>query len=178
MKQLFSGLNLIFIIYFGLLSVLNVSWGLNLIFLILGGVLGISFILVDRLIHIYFTRPDDELSFQFKSLVAQRKYLLALKTLTLRANEQRYLLVMSVIFAAMWVPIALFVVTSTGSLFATGMILGIGLRLSYDLISGLSHINLLKWRLFWPVKKEFSDEETRGVVAGFGLWFILITLLV
>ena len=167
-----------FLFYFGLLSLLRWQLNWSLLFLWLGGVVGIGFSWADRLAHVYFTRPFEQLSLQVKSLVTQKRYREAVLLLEHRKDEQRHLTVRSVLFLAVWVVAAFFVISSTGSIFAVGMVMAIGMSVLVDMLADWHNLEKLKWWLFWQIKRTFSDKETKGVVIGFAGLFGLLSLMV
>ena len=135
------------------------------------------FIYVDRLIHVYFTKPNEQLSEQVKYLINSNRFAQSLKLLKTRGHEQRYLAARSVFFMAAFIPAAFYVISSTGSALATGLVMGIGLNLVIDSILGLKDLAKLKWWLFWPIKRDFSDQETKIVVGVFTIMFCLLSLM-
>jgi hypothetical protein len=94
-----------------------------------------------------------------------------------RKDEQRQLAVKSVLFIAVWIPLALFVATSSDSILAKGFSMGVGLHLLIDIWLDWGDKNKLKAWLFWPIKRELTDQELIVVVSGFGMMFFLISLL-
>lgn len=169
---------LYFIFYFGLLSILRWRWDWSLLFLWLGGVLGMGFSWADRLAHVYFTRPFEQLSLQVKSLIEQKRWKQAFRVLDLRKNEQRHLTVRSALFLAVWVVAAFFVISSTGSIFSVGMVMAIGLSVLLDMIHDFGNMDKLKWWLFWQIKRSFSDREAKAVVLAFGVLFLALSLAI
>jgi hypothetical protein len=169
---------LYFLVYFGVLSILRWQINWSVLLLWLGGVLGMFFFWADRLAHVYFTRPFEQLSLQVKGLLAERRFKEALLLLEQRKNEQRHLSVRSALFLALWVPLAFFVITSTGSVLAVGMVMAIGLSAVIDMQTDFSHLEKLKWWLFWQIKRNFSDTETKYFVAIFSTLFVLLSLLI
>ena len=135
------------------------------------------FVYVDRFVHVFVTRPHEQLSEQVRHLLNQKRLVDAVKLLQHRGDEQRYLAVRSVFFMGTWIPVAFFILTSTGNLLAPGLVMGIGLNLLYDLARDLNDLPKLKWWLFWPIKRTFSDTEARTVVIVFWAMFVLLSLL-
>jgi hypothetical protein len=164
--------------YFGLVSILRWQLDWSVLWWWLGGGVGLLFSWADRLAHVYFTRPFEQLSLQVKSLVAAKRYREAVVLLDHRKHEQRHLTVRSALFLAVWVAAALFVITSTGSIFAVGMVMAIGLSVLVDMIMDFKDLAKLKWWLFWQIKRTFSDKETKGFVAGYAVVFGLLTLMI
>ena len=168
---------LVFCLYFLAISLLGWQWDLNLVWFWLGGILGMLFTYVDRLIHVYFTKPHEQLSQQIQHLVKSNRFTETIRLLKSRGNEQRYLAARSVFFMGAFIPAAFYVITSTGSAIATGLVMGIGLNLVIDGITGLKDLSALKWWLFWPIKRDFSDKEAKVVVIVFTTLFFLLSLM-
>ena len=110
-------------------------------------------------------------------LIKNGSYKDALMLLFERREEQLYLVVRSIFFLAAWVPMTLFVITSTGSMLGTGLVMGIGLHLLYDSFVDFKNMERLKWWLFWSVKRKVSDNEAKAVVWIFAGVFGLLSLL-
>lgn len=168
---------IIFILYFLSITLLRWQWDLNLVWFWLGGIFGLLFTYVDRLIHVYFTRPHEQLSQQVQHLVKSNRFTETIRLLKTRGDEQRYLAARSVFFMGAFIPAALYVITSTGSAIATGLVMGIGLNLVIDGTIGLKNPAQLKWWLFWPIKRDFSDKEAKVVVIVFTSLFFLLSLM-
>ena len=166
-----------FLFYFCLISLIRWDISLELILLWLGGVFGILFEWVDRLAYIYFTKPHEQLSFQAKSLISQKRYKDAIVLIDSRKHEQKNLSVGSILFLMVWVVAAFFVITSTGSAFASGMVMAIGLSVLVEMYGDWNNLEKLKGWLFWQIKRGFSDAEAKSVVVIFSALFVVLTLL-
>lgn len=177
MKTKRISLWLVALFYFGLLVLLRwqLDWGA--LWLLMGGLLGLGFVMVDRFIYVYLTKPHEQLSEHVRLLVQQRRWMDAVRLLRNRGNEQRELTVRSVFFMAAWIPAAFFVTTSTGSMLGTGLVMGIGLHLLYDVAMGWQDFERMKGWLFWPVRRQVSDVEAQVVIGLFGFFFVLLSLL-
>lgn len=169
---------LYFLTYFGLLSLLRWQINWSVLMLWLGGVLGMFFFWADRLAHVYFTRPFEQLSLQVKGLFHERRIKEALLLLEQRKNEQRHLSVRSALFLALWIPLAFFVITSTGSVLAVGLVMAIGLSAIVDMQSDFKQLSKLKWWLFWQIKRDFTDIEAKYFVFIFCAFFALLSVLI
>jgi len=167
---------LLYLAYFGLLSLINLKLGFDLIWLWVGAMLGWLFIYVDRLNHVYLTKPDEQLSVYVKHLVTNKRYGEAFILLTNRGGEQRFLMSRSVLFMVAFVPLALFVLTSTASELAAGMVLGIGLHLLLSIAFDWYRFEYLKHWLFWPIKRHFNDTEAKAIIAVYTGFFVLFSL--
>lgn len=101
------------------------------------------------------------------------------------AARDTHLCSQNVLFAGLWIVMALFGLTSTSSAFGKGVVLGIGLQLSVRLLGslrqlhqalGTRHQQPLLW-FFWPVRQNFSIRQERFVAGGFLAIFALLTFL-
>lgn len=155
------------------------QWGWNTVWWILGGFIGFCLVYLDRLIYVYWLHPQEELSQLVRDLIRQHRWRLAFKEVHQRANAQLKLTTRSVLFALAWMLLALFAVTSTGSGFAGGLLMGLGLHMLYDFWRDeqLDPVALNK-KLFWQVKREISLEEQKKFLYFFTGAFIIMTLIV
>lgn len=164
-------------IYFLFLSLAHWSLGFRLLGLWVGAVLGWLFPYFERLLYVYYVRPHEQLSVQVKHLLASRRIVEVFRLVALRGQEQR-LIGRSVVFLLLWVPLSLFVVTSTNSFVATGMVLGLGLQLVLWMLTIRGDWERLTHGLFWPVQREVGVTEMVWVVRGFIVFFTFVSLLV
>lgn len=101
------------------------------------------------------------------------------------ATRDTHLCSQNVLFAGLWIVMALFGLTSTSSAFGKGMVLGIGLQLVVRLVRSLRQVRHvlpatsyepLRW-FFWPIRQSFSIRQERLVADGFLAVFVLLTFL-
>lgn len=102
----------------------------------------------------------------------------ALRALT--ASED-HLCSQNILFAGLWIVMALFGLTSTTSPIGKGLVLGIGLQLVVRTLRSLRQMDAqgeaaFHW-FYWPVKRAFTLTEERWVAEGFLVVFLLLTLL-
>lgn len=168
---------LVFVAYFGFISVLRFEWTLETVWWILGGLMGLGFEYVDRLFYVYVIKPHEQLSQYVRGLVAVGRYRDGLRLLKARKDEQRKLTVKSVLFAVIWVPLAFFVTSSTASELGKGFVMGIGLSLLHDIGWDWSNLRKLKYWFFWPIRGEMSDAETKVVVGIYAGAFLLMSIM-
>lgn len=126
---------------------------------LLGVFSGVFILFIDRVVYTY-SYPEEQLSQQFAWFVKNKQYLRALEILDVRRHEQERLTFRSVLFIAVWVPLAFFALTSTSGLFGKGVVMGLMLHILYDSWrmqkenpAGLDR------RLFWQIKRTFTREE-------------------
>jgi len=85
------------------------DWRLSLF--VVGVGLGMLVELADRLVYVYYSRPDEELSMQVKNLVAQRRLGQVVSVLEANKASQLKLSTNNVLFMVVWVGLALFLLT-------------------------------------------------------------------
>jgi hypothetical protein len=171
------------LVYFlGVLAVkliLSGGWqhpSLGIVTFLVGGMLGLMMDLVDRLIYAYYSKPDEELSLDVKNLVRAKRIDEAILMLWRRSNEQVRLAMNNVLFLGVWIALGLFVMTSSSSALARGLILGIGLEMLIGILREWNDMNLLRHKWFWPIKREVAESEIKITVAIFIGFFGLLTL--
>lgn len=181
--------------------------------------LGTQFVWLDHLVYLYLHPQEQlnqdlmkqlkELKFEKGQRKTQAKVFLnqlrpAWQTLRTRGHEQTTLSTQNILFAAAWVPLAFFGLTSTTSWLGKGLVLGIGWQLSWRMLRSMFHLEAkkspvptnrikhyvlnsdldrehaassLNW-LFWPIKRPVSQTEQLWVARGFLAAFTIITLLI
>ena len=85
----------------------------------------------------------------------------------LRYVQQWGLKLRTNLVAAAWIIVAVFAISSSGSRWAAGLVLGVGLHLVYEFWRG---------RLIWPVKRQVSETEQK--VFGYALTIVWIILAI
>lgn len=176
---------LVFVIYFGLIllfRLLSRDFSLFLrwhqLFFVIGGFVGMLIGLMDKIVYAYVTKPEDEFSVRVRGMIKHRQILGAIFALLDDQNEDRHLATTNVLFLGVWVLLGLFVVTSSLNGFARGLIMGIGLLLSYDLVIDLRRPHYLMKRLFWPINRQIEESETKILVYFFLGAFVFLSFLV
>lgn len=161
--------------YLALITLLRWSWEFDLVWLWLGGLAGFYFVYLDRLMYALIVKPEEQLSLHIKHLIRHGRYLDIPRLLKARGNEQTHLLTRSALFMVVWVPLAIFVISSTTSQFAAAMMMTIALRLILDILTGWHDLASVSRWLFWQIKRPVSATETKGVVSIFIVLWALIT---
>lgn len=149
------------IVYAGLLFVVkagwNNPWGWG--WMVLGITVGVLVLFLDRVAFTY-SYPGAQVSQQFAWYWKEKKYGSALALLDARRLEQERLVFRSALFMAMWVPLAIFTLTSTGSFFGKGVVMGLMLHILADAWRlQRSEPRRLHVRLFWMIKRVVTEEE-------------------
>lgn len=126
----------------------------------LGGVaVGVLLLFLDRIAYT-FAYPQEQLSQQFAWFVKNKQYGQAIQSLDVRRHEQEKLTFRSALFMVVWIPLAFFAITSTPALFGKGVVMGLMLHILYDgwRLQQQDPEKLTR-RLFWQVRRSFSNEE-------------------
>jgi len=143
---------------------------------LLGGFIGFWFLYLDRLIDIYFTHPETQLSHYIRHYLSQGRYQWAWKTLQQRRKEQQRLTFHSALFQVVWVILALFTLSSTSSLLGKGLVMGLGLHLLLNQWQDyLIDPQYLRGWLFWQIKREISLKEQKIYLLLMLFLFLVLT---
>jgi len=166
------------------LSFLRSSIG-ELILWLGGAILGGYFIKLEQLVYVFFIHPNEPLSLEIKGLLKQNPTSLKLcgarrremwRLLKERVTEQK-LAFRSALFQLVWLVLAFFTLTSTGSVFGKTLVMAIGLHLLLDEWEGILRKRTIYW-LFWQIKREVSLREQKvflwAMTGGFSLLSLLL----
>ncbi len=118
---------------------------------------------MDRLLYVWWLKPFEQLSIQVQYWWQRRDFNAVIKLLRERGGEQTRLIFRSVGFAFVWLFLVIYVLTSTGSVTAVGMVMGLGLWLTWDIVTDWKQpARLGKW-FCWQIKRSMSEKEIRIV---------------
>ena len=139
-----------------------------------GAVIGVLILFLDRVVYTY-SYPEEQLSQQFAWFAKNKKGMSGLVLLDARRDEQNKLTFRSALFMAVWVPLALFSVTSTSSLFGKGVVMGLMFHILMDAWRmQKSNPARLNERIFWQIARPVRREEQvvfLTVVTAVFVWF-------
>ena len=109
-----------------------------------------------------------------KTLIKQFRFIQVIK-LWKQAVEQesRSMIHRKVIFLGVFIVFSVFVLTSTGSVFAVAMIAGFSTMVSLQILPDLQHLSKLRSRFFSDLAPEASDRTVRGL----GLAWVILAML-
>lgn len=163
---------------------------------------GVLFVWIDVVVEAYL-HPGSQTTRLFKRTMhgdggafdRVRRTVMLIRSL---AARDTHLCSQNVLFAGLWVVMALFGLTSTTSAFGKGLVLGIGFQLVVRLVQSLKaegrgprdegrnaigfplsfglHPSSLSW-FFWPIHQTFSFQQERFVAGGFLAIFTILTFL-
>ena len=144
----------------------------------IGVYLGFGLLLLDRLLHVFFIAPDTEHSQQIRLAWKGRHFSQVARALMFSQTVQQRLITRSVLFLVAYVGLALFVVTSTGSVLGEGVVLGIGLHYCFDFFLYRRNLELLHQHFLWQLKRRLAEQEVTALFFSMCTFFVLLTLLV
>lgn len=142
--------------YFLLLSFLH--WGFSFnwgeILVVIGGVAGFCLLEIDNVLYVFLNRPEEEISKRARGAFFNKNYRDFFKILAEVGETKNKRILHSFIFAPVDIILAIYIITSSGSPLAAGLVLG--LLLSYTIyIFNLfrkekqSGTDLLSEKVFW-----------------------------
>lgn len=174
MKKILPGL--LWLLYGVGLGIIHYPGGLGWWFVgfFLAGVL----IWGDRLLYVWWLKPYEQLSIQFQYWWKQRAFRAAFRLLVERRDEQTKLVLKSAGFALLWFPITIYVLTSTGSVTAAGIVMALGFRLVLSILGDWKQPTMLSKWFCWQIKREVLVQELRVITGLFiGIWAMVVGLL-
>lgn len=83
----------------------------------------------------------------------------------------------SLLFLVTLVPLALFMITSTGSLVGVGTLLGLGFGLALEMLFYRPHPELFQTRFLFQIKKTFSDRDQLHFISIVWVLLLLFSLM-
>jgi hypothetical protein len=144
---------------------------------VIGVGLGFLLFLLDRFLHVFFIQPESEFSQLVRGHWQQRKIKKIFHTFLTGRDQQNELITRSIFFLIVYVGLALYVMTSTGSVLGMGMILGIGLHFCLDFWSYRQNHEKFNHHFFWQMKRKLEEKEITYLVIIFSLFFLLLSML-
>lgn len=164
----------IFFVFYATLFLVKLRFGLSFLFFITGLFIGFYFHVFDRIVQILVL---DELKTQREdvvSLLKRGKWMAALNQLILSVEP----ISNSFYFLVLYIPLAFFMISSTGSLIGIGLILGLGLSYVTHFIWGYKHIRAIREAHFHLLSSTVTDQQIKMLMGVFNLLFVCISLLV
>lgn len=163
---------LVTLVWLVLVTLVRWSWHWNLILLWLGGLVGTFLLDIDHLLYALWIYPHELTSMRVRHLVEQRRFKETLVLLVDTHDERLKLSFHTALFQLILYVVCFFVLTSTGSLFGSGLVMAMALHLlkdEFDLLLRGREEHLRQW-LFWQVKTEITLGQQK--------FFVILMLLV
>jgi hypothetical protein len=136
--------------------------------------------LVDRFVYAWWLYPYEQSSIQVQYWTRKRDVKAVLGLLMSGQLQQQRLIFKSLGFAAAWILLAVYVASSTGSIVAMGIVMGLGFDLGWSIVKDWKNPEKLSAWFCWQIKRRVSIKEVRwcgGVFVGFGGLFVLRVIL-
>jgi hypothetical protein len=155
---------ILFVIYVLPLFLLIKPWTQYLLF-ILGGLLGIGLLVADELfLNHYYNEPVKLGSKNNKN------------PSTSQPNKAIFLATRSTLFLLTFVPLAFFVITSTGSLLGIGLVMGLLLGLLHEMWQRRNKPQHFNQRFWGQVKTELPEDKIRLILILAITYFLFLNL--
>lgn len=157
-KELFVHL-LATVVFFIIITILNRFFSLYYWPLWVGGIIGTFLPEIDHLIYVYYLQPNDINSQRFVYLKGQGNLIKAFEILATSRGERTKLIFHTVLFQLIFLVLTYLVVSTSGSLFAVGLVIAFSLHLLVDQFTDLMKLeNLNIW--FRSVNLEMNKEKS------------------
>jgi len=148
------------------------NFALQALAIIAGAAVGWLIPWFDRIAYIYILHPEAQVAQYVKYQIDQKQWRAAFNSLNRRAKDFDQLTTRGILFQLAWVVLAFFAVTSAAGWFGKTLVLTLGLRILLEEWSEyVKDREALKQKLFWQIKREFSDSELK-------IYLIAMTLVV
>jgi hypothetical protein len=168
---------------FWVVYVLTVGWfgfGFSGWQFMVGSIIALGLGLVDRFVYAWWLYPFEQSSIQIQYWTRRRDVGAVAGLLVNGGLSQQKLIFRSLGFAVVWILLALYVASSTGSIVAMGIVMGLGFDLTLSIIKDWNNPGKLTAWFCWQIKRPLSSREVRvcgGVFVGlfilFGLRLVL-----
>lgn len=132
--------------------------------LVIGWVIGYLLTEIDDLFYAYICNPEDGTCQRVKTHIQAADWRRARDLLVATRGERQNLPIHNILTGLVVAAVGVWVVTSSGSLIASGAVLGLTARL---FIGALVEKNYQKW--YWMFAKQFSATEHKTVMVVWGL---------
>ncbi len=140
-------------------EVIGRTWWLD-VSLLVGWVLGWALAEADHLIYATMCNPQELTCQRVKAEIDKRQWGKAWQMLQETKLERTRLPVRNILTGFVMTGVGIWIVTSSGSLLASGIVFGFGIRLFSEILFDADY---KKW--YWVFAREFTDTEHRSLMA-------------
>lgn len=166
------------LLIFFLLITLYKRWFTSPVYLFfwLGGAIGTLLPDLDHLIYTLISRPQELTSQRVKSLLNEKQYLKAIDLLVTTRHERSMPIFHTAFFQILFLIFSFFIISSSGSLFGTGLVLAFSLHLALDQTKDffeLGHIN--NW--FQNLNLKLDHKDSSFYIFIYVLFIFLISFI-
>lgn len=159
---------IVFLIYFIVIVLLKRWFNVDGLIFLFGGLLGFIFPFFEYIIYIYFLEPESAFSKETKSVLKPQNFIAVSNEMYINGNLRKKFIIHTWYFYALILLLSIYVITSSGSYFGRGLILGFAITLSGIQIEDYLKLGTLNNWLSEPLK--FFDKERQ-------LWYLIGNLL-
>lgn len=136
----------------------------------LGGIIGTILPDIDHLVYVLFLEPQDLNSQRISFKISKREIIDAFRLMAETRKERKNLIFHTTLFQVIFVILSFWIITSSGSIFGRGLVLGFLLHLLIDQLVDLQDTgNLTNW-----LKQVTLDKNQMLFYIGVNLVIILI----
>ena len=143
----------------------------------LGVVAGAMVLFADPVASAYLTSPHLPFSQKVRQMIQEKRFKETLREVVLHHPIQEQPILHSGLFQAALAGMSLYLVSSSGSLFGAGLVLGMVLHLVRDDLRLWRDQERLNKMLFWNIHRSFSNKEQKVYLGVIFLLFGLETIL-
>lgn len=133
---------IIFVIYFVFVTLVNKLFSFSYYSLYIGGLIGLFMPNLDHLLYVFVFKPLELTSQRVKLLLNSKQYKEAINLIYDTKEERSDLIFHSLNFQLIFTVLAFWVITSSGNLFARGLVLGFFLNLALS-VKGYLYLSIL-----------------------------------
>jgi hypothetical protein len=152
--------------FFIFISIVDKSLGLSYWLFWLGGLVGVFLPDIDHLIYVLFVHPHELTSQRVDYLIKRSDFWKAVHVLYDTRSERRGLTFHTIFFQLIFFVLTFLVVSSSGSIFAQGLVLSFALHLAIDQIVDLEELgNLDNWFKNLPFRLDVKQSQVYWIIA-------------
>jgi hypothetical protein len=157
MKREFLTQLLFFLSFFLLISLIKRWFSLSYLYFWGGGVVGLALPITDHLLYAYILRPNEVVSERIRFMIRNREYKSVLTYIIATKRERSKLIFHTAYFQIIFLFLAFFVITSSGSLFGRGLVLAFSLHLVIEELSDfMDRRDTSSWFKDIPVEMDYD----------------------
>lgn len=152
---------LIALLYGATVMVLSGQMRIEFLLFWLGLIVGSFTLYFELFVSAYLVSPQASVTQKAKEILKQRKFKEVFEFALTHQQKQQQPILHSATFQIALAILAFYVITSTTSLFNSGLVLGMALHLIIDEIADRGNFQRLSQMLFWNIHRPFSEKELR-----------------
>ncbi len=138
--------------------------------------MGYFFIIIDHLLYFYYAVDSIPFVQHGRSLFKQKRYIALLRFALKNRNSMTRMITRSVLFVGVYIPLSFYIITSSQSTIGLGLVLGLGLRMVWDMIRFYRYTDYFQEIFLWQITRSLSAKEIRILVAIFVGIFLTFTI--